>query len=101
MSVPFVSIKISQQMESATLLTEALQFAIFQQRHPLQVILAYPVPLVILLFLVQILAASLDLVDTGVQLVAWKCLPEVVQRGLFRISPDRSWGLCSSSLLFD
>ena len=48
--MPFVAIKLCEEVEATALLAEALLHAILQQRGQLQVLLADPVALVILLF---------------------------------------------------
>lgn len=47
--VPFIAIKFCEEVEATTLLAKALLHAVLQQRGQLQVLLADPVALVVLL----------------------------------------------------
>ena len=58
---PLISIKVSQQVEAATLLAEALLHAILEQRGQLQVLLADAIPLVVLLLACQVFVATIHL----------------------------------------
>ena len=58
---PLVTVKVSQQMETATLLAEALLHTILQQGRELQVLLADSVALIILLLACQVLIATIHL----------------------------------------
>jgi len=58
---PLVTVKVSQQMETATLLAEALLHTILEQGRQLQVLLADSVALIVLLLACQVLIATIHL----------------------------------------
>lgn len=61
---PLVAVKFSQQVEAPTLLAEALGQAILDEAAQLEVDLAEPISLIVVLCLAEILATSLNLLKS-------------------------------------
>ena len=58
---PLITVKVSQQMEAATLLAKALLDPILEEGRQLQVLLADAITLVVLLLACEILIAAIHL----------------------------------------